>query len=170
MRSRLSNHSDGQNSALSILCFRARVVKDDLIHGRGSSRVWKRQASAAMSGTAIVIRSVHGWRWQGQALRRFRKRRVTRQSRCRPGIGTCHQPTGSPLWNGSPPVLNNRFFERRHSPDIRMICRGAEAGVKALRPRSGARERGLDSGPASAMLWTSGEYHFSPHIVHWDSL
>ena len=51
-----------------------------------------------------------------------------------------------------------------------MICRGAEAGVKALRPRSGTRERGLDSGPASAMLWTSGEYHFSPHIVHWDSL
>jgi integrase len=27
--------------------------------------------------------------------------------------------TGSPSWNGSPSVLNNRFFERRHSPDIK---------------------------------------------------
>jgi hypothetical protein len=42
-----------------------------------------------------------------------------------------------------------------------MMCRGTRAGVKALRPRSGALQRGLDSGPASAMLCLSGECHYS---------
>lgn len=37
-----------------------------------------------------------------------------------------------------------------------MICRGAKGGVKALRPRSGAAERGLDSAPASAILCYPG--------------
>jgi NADH:flavin oxidoreductase / NADH oxidase family len=41
-------------------------------------------------------------------------------------------------------LLENTF------PDVGMICRGSGAGVKALRPRSGARRRGLDSGPPSA--------------------
>src|SRR5581483_10189852 len=38
-----------------------------------------------------------------------------------------------------------------------MICRGSGVGVKALRPRSGARMRGLDSDPTSATLRESGE-------------
>jgi hypothetical protein len=41
-----------------------------------------------------------------------------------------------------------------------MMCPGTRAGVKALRPRSGAIQRGLDSGPASAMLCLSGECHY----------
>jgi hypothetical protein len=44
-------------------------------------------------------------------------------------------------------------------PGYWKMCRGTRAGVKALRPRSGALQRGLDSGPASAMLCLSGECH-----------
>jgi hypothetical protein len=40
------------------------------------------------------------------------------------------------------------------------MYRGAETGVKALRPRSDALQRSLDSGPASAMLWPRGECHW----------
>jgi len=45
-------------------------------------------------------------------------------------------------------------------PGYWKMCRGARAGVKALRPRSGALQRGLDSGPASATLCLSGECQF----------
>jgi hypothetical protein len=45
-------------------------------------------------------------------------------------------------------------------PGYWKMCRGTRAGVKALRPRSGALQRGLDSGPASAMLCLSGECQF----------
>jgi hypothetical protein len=48
-------------------------------------------------------------------------------------------------------------------PGYWKMCRGARAGVKALRPRSGALQRGLDSGPASAMLCLSGECHLLPY-------
>lgn len=40
-----------------------------------------------------------------------------------------------------------------------MICGGSGVGVKALRPRSGARMRGLDADPTSAKLRESGECH-----------
>jgi hypothetical protein len=51
-----------------------------------------------------------------------------------------------------------------------MICRGSGVGVKALRPRSGARMRGLDSDPTSATLRESGECHslqfIADHSAH----
>ncbi|SDF44582.1 hypothetical protein SAMN05444167_2434 [Terriglobus roseus] len=45
-----------------------------------------------------------------------------------------------------------------------MICRGSGVGVKALRPRSGARMRGLDADPTSAKLRKFGECH-SPQDI-----
>ena len=48
-------------------------------------------------------------------------------------------------------------------PGYWKMCRGTRAGVKAQRPQSGALQRGLDSGPASAMLCLSGECQLLPY-------
>ena len=60
---------------------------------------------------------------------------------------------------GGSRLLPNSRSEELTFPEYWMMCRGTRAGVKALRPRSGALQRGLDSGPASAMLCLSGKCH-----------
>ena len=60
-----SNPFGVQSSALPIRSFRAREEGDDSIRAHGFSRVWRRPASAATSGTATGTLFAHGLRWPG---------------------------------------------------------------------------------------------------------
>jgi integrase len=85
------------------------------------------------------------------------KRQGTSRSRCRRGIATCLRSTSCRWWNASRPAQNSHASLDDIPRILGIVCRSSEAGVKALRPRSGARMRGLDAGPASAMLRAFGE-------------
>lgn len=53
-------------------------------------------------------------------------------------------------------------------PNGWIISRGLEVGVKALRPRTRRAKRGLDAGPASAMLWQPGNVIREGRITYQD--
>ena len=109
-------------------------------------------------GTQTGTHFAPGWQWRGHLSKRYRKRRVTSRSSCPPATATFPLRLSCLWWSGSRLLPNSRSEELTF-PGYWKMCRGTRAGVKALRPRSGALQRGLDSGPASAMLFLSGECH-----------
>ena len=142
-----------------------RAIRSSLAKARaltlahGSILALRMLASRGMSGTQTGTHFVPGWRWRAHPSKRFRKRRATSRSSCPPATATFPLRISCLWWSGSRLLPNSRSEELTF-PDIWKMCRGTRAGVKALRPRSGALQRGLDSGPASAMLCLSGECHY----------
>jgi len=129
------------------------------IHAHGSIPALRMLALRDMSGTQTGTHFAPGWQWRGHPSKRFRKRRATSRSSCPPATATFPLRISCLWWSGSRLLPNSRSEELTF-PGYWKMCRGTRAGVKALRPRSGALQRGLDSGPASAMLCLSGECHY----------
>ena len=79
--------------------------------------------------------------------------RIDAVGRCRCGAATSLLSTNCRWWNASRPGQSSCSSSDDIPRILGTVRRGSEAGARALRPRSAARMRGLDSGPASATLW-----------------
>ena len=144
--------------------FCGRAIRSSPVKARASTRAHgsipalRMLVLRGMSGTQTDTHFVPGWQWRARPSKRFRKQRAISRSSCLPVTATFPLHISCLWWSGSR-LLPNSCSEMLTFPGYLDDGRGIRPGVKALRPRSGALQRGLDSGLASAMLCLSGECH-----------